>query len=81
MPAAVAGLLVSSVQEVDFEQKGWEKALLEAGYDPKKPGLWVAEGLVFYLSDASVRGIFSTVQRLSPAGSLASRFGFQIFEI
>lgn len=32
--------------EVDFRVAGWERGLLEAGFDPAMPTAWILEGLV-----------------------------------
>lgn len=32
--------------EVDFRVVGWERELLEAGFDPGVPTAWIIEGLV-----------------------------------
>lgn len=47
----------------------WEDQLIEAGYCPEHPSIWLAEGLFMYLSEAQVREILSTVSRLSVPGS------------
>lgn len=53
----------------------WERALLASGFDPAAPTTWLAEGLLFYLSDAVLREVLSTVTRRSAPGS---RLGFDI---
>lgn len=33
----------------DLNQPGWDQQLLAAGFDPARPTVWVAEGLLYYL--------------------------------
>ena len=49
--------------------QSWEDNLIKAGYCPEAPSIWLAEGLLMYLSEAQVREILSTVSRLSVSGS------------
>lgn len=55
--------------------EGWAPALLGAGLNPIAPAVWLAEGLLFYLPDDSVREILRAITHLSAAGS---RLGFDI---
>eukprot|EP00747_Dinoflagellata_sp_TGD_P189471 gnl/TRDRNA2_/TRDRNA2_49840_c0_seq1.p1 gnl/TRDRNA2_/TRDRNA2_49840_c0~~gnl/TRDRNA2_/TRDRNA2_49840_c0_seq1.p1 ORF type:complete len:240 (-),score=22.90 gnl/TRDRNA2_/TRDRNA2_49840_c0_seq1:500-1219(-) len=44
----------------------WKAPLLKAGFDWTKPTCWVLEGLTYYIrDDATMRGIFTTMRRLS----------------
>ncbi|MGP2436033.1 class I SAM-dependent methyltransferase [Streptomyces sp. JW3] len=47
----------------------WVGALAGAGFDPAAPSVWLAEGLLFYLSPAAETGLIDSVDRLSAAGS------------
>lgn len=47
----------------------WVGALTDAGFDPAEPSVWLAEGLLFYLSEAAETYLIDTVDRLSAAGS------------
>jgi len=54
----------------------WDDALLEAGFVPDRPTLWVPEGLLTYLSADDAGRLFSTVTTLSAPGSrLAFEYG------
>jgi methyltransferase (TIGR00027 family) len=55
----------------------WGEPLLAAGFDPLSPVLWVAEGLLFYLTHDHVRTVLSAAARLSSSGSalVADVFG------
>jgi methyltransferase (TIGR00027 family) len=47
----------------------WASRLLELGYDPAAPAVWIAEGLLFYLSDAAVAQLLGTAAGLASPGS------------
>jgi methyltransferase (TIGR00027 family) len=47
----------------------WALALLEAGFDPSRRTVWLAEGLLPFLSDEARVRLFSQVHQLSLAGS------------
>lgn len=61
----------------------WGDALLAAGFDPLSPVLWVAEGLLFYLTDAQVHAALSTAAGLSWSGSalVADVFGTGLLDL
>jgi methyltransferase (TIGR00027 family) len=50
-------------------REDWGAALLEAGYDSTAAGVWLAEGLLFYLPEAAVYDLLDTTAKLSCAGS------------
>lgn len=50
--------------------RDWAGSLIEAGFDPAEPTLWVMEGLLFFLPEDAVRGLLSTLHRLSGPGSV-----------
>jgi methyltransferase (TIGR00027 family) len=47
----------------------WASALQAAGFDPKAPSAWSAEGLVVYLPDDAQDALFDTITELSAPGS------------
>lgn len=55
----------------------WTQALLDTGFDRRKPTIWVAEGLFFYLSAADAQSLVRDTAGLSARGStfLADIFG------
>ncbi|NJC71255.1 SAM-dependent methyltransferase [Planosporangium thailandense] len=48
----------------------WRSPLLDAGFDPAAPTVWVAEGLLFYLGSAAVDELLSQAAALSEARAL-----------
>jgi methyltransferase (TIGR00027 family) len=56
--------------KVDLSQETWPEALLGAGYQPKRPSVWLIEGLLFYLTRAAVHGLLEKVGALTTTGSL-----------
>ena len=55
---------------VDLSQETWPEALLDAGYQPESPSVWLIEGLLFYLPRAAVHGLLEKVSALTVTGSL-----------
>jgi methyltransferase (TIGR00027 family) len=55
----------------------WAPALLRAGFDPDRPTLWLAEGLLFYLASDAVDALLTTAVGLSRARTrlVADTFG------
>ncbi|CPR10908.1 methyltransferase, putative, family protein [Mycobacterium bohemicum DSM 44277] len=53
---------------IDLRQD-WPKALQEAGFDPSRPAVWSAEGLVRYLPAQAQDLLFERVHSLSADGS------------
>lgn len=47
----------------------WLAALAAKGFDPRKPTVWVAEGLLHYLEPERVAGLLREVRALSAPGS------------
>ena len=47
----------------------WPAALIDAGFDPRQPTAWLAEGLLPYLPADAQDRLFETVTRLSVPGS------------
>jgi methyltransferase (TIGR00027 family) len=54
----------------------WPAALEAAGFDPDKPTVWSAEGLLPYLPGAAQDGLFEQIDELSARGS---RLGVESF--
>ena len=48
----------------------WPEALHSAGLDPDAPSVWLIEGLLQYLDEAAVRGLFARIDALSAPGSV-----------
>jgi methyltransferase (TIGR00027 family) len=42
---------------VDLERPSWPEALLSAEYEAQEPSVWLAEGLLFYLTEAATRAL------------------------
>jgi O-methyltransferase involved in polyketide biosynthesis len=53
----------------DLSDASWVDALKEAGWDPAKPTVWVAEGLLMYLEEERVRSLLRTMADSSAEGS------------
>jgi methyltransferase (TIGR00027 family) len=54
----------------------WPVRLVAAGFQPRRPAAWLAEGLLVYLTAAEVTELFDAVGRLSAPGS---QFAFEQF--
>ena len=52
--------------------RDWEPALMDAGFDPARRTVWLAEGLFFYLTEDAVRQLLRTAARLCRARGLFS---------
>jgi methyltransferase (TIGR00027 family) len=46
----------------------WIDRLLDEGYHRGEPGVWLAEGLTFYLSEAAVRNLLGDIAQVAGAG-------------
>ena len=53
----------------DVGNPTWARSLLEAGFDPNKPTVWIAEGLLMYLEPERVDALLRGVAALSAPGS------------
>ena len=49
----------------DLGHPSWSEALLEAGYETRQPSVWLVEGLLFYMAEAAVHLLLSTVSTLT----------------
>jgi methyltransferase (TIGR00027 family) len=54
----------------------WPPALLAAGFDESQPAIWIAEGLLMYLSSSEAEQLLAAVTALSAPGS---RFAGEYF--
>jgi methyltransferase (TIGR00027 family) len=54
---------------VDLAEPGWAENLCAAGYDPRAPSAWLAEGLLMYLDAPAVRHLLLTTAQLAAPGS------------
>lgn len=54
----------------DLRHESWPEALLDAGYRPERPSVWLIEGLVYYLTRAAVHGLLEKVGTLTTTGGL-----------
>ena len=41
----------------DFNDPSWPGVLLSSGFNPTRPTVWVAEGLLYYLEPAAAEGV------------------------
>ncbi len=48
----------------------WSGDLIEAGFNPDEPTVWVMEGLLFFLSEEAIRRLLKTLRVLSADGSV-----------
>ena len=55
---------------VDLKEETWPEALLDGGYRPESPSVWLVEGLLFYLTRSAVNGLLEKVGALTAADSL-----------
>jgi methyltransferase (TIGR00027 family) len=61
----------------------WDHHLLSAGFHPRSPTLWIAEGLLFYLTDAQVHETLNVAANLSQDRAVlaADIFGTGLLEL
>jgi len=53
----------------DLGNPSWKTALVEAGFDPSKPTVWLAEGLLMYLDPQRVDELLKELKMMSAPGS------------
>jgi O-methyltransferase involved in polyketide biosynthesis len=53
----------------DLSDASWKTALLNAGFDPSKPTVWLAEGLLMYLEPSRVDSLLKEIAGMSAPGS------------
>jgi methyltransferase (TIGR00027 family) len=61
----------------------WHDQLIGSGFDANSPSLWIAEGLLFYLTDEQVHDLLTTAARLSHtrATFAADTFGTGLLDV
>jgi methyltransferase (TIGR00027 family) len=65
-----AGPLVVARRTVATDLRGdWPAALREAGFDPTRPTVWLAEGLLMYLDSTECDQLLDNITALSAPGS------------
>ncbi len=47
---------------------GWQEALVESGFDPTQPAIWMLEGFLFYISNESLVRILDAVCQMAAMG-------------
>ncbi len=53
----------------DLKESLWSKLLLEQGYQPSEPSIWLLEGFLYYLNQIEVENLLTTIKNLSVSGS------------
>jgi methyltransferase (TIGR00027 family) len=54
---------------VDMRDPDWTRDLVDAGYDPALPSVWLLEGLLYYIEEPDVHGILDAVRAVTAPGS------------
>jgi methyltransferase (TIGR00027 family) len=54
----------------DLGRSSWSEALSNAGYEAQEPSVWLMEGLLFYMSEVTVRRLLGTTDALAAPRSL-----------
>jgi methyltransferase (TIGR00027 family) len=54
---------------VDLQEASWPQALVDCGYRPERPSVWLIEGLLYYLTRPAVDGLLEKVRSLMAADS------------
>ena len=53
----------------DKAMLSWTQKLVNAGFDPTKPSVWLLEGLVYYLEDDAVIQMMDSINQMTAVGS------------
>ncbi|MDH2429622.1 SAM-dependent methyltransferase [Sphaerisporangium sp. TRM90804] len=53
----------------DLAAPGWGERLVEAGYAPGEPSVWILEGLLYYLDEPDVRTLLGRIAALTAPGA------------
>jgi methyltransferase (TIGR00027 family) len=53
----------------DLKESIWVQMLLQKGYQPSKPSIWLLEGFLYYLNPTEVENLLKNIQKLSVKGS------------
>ncbi|KAK9808677.1 hypothetical protein WJX72_001795 [[Myrmecia] bisecta] len=56
--------------DADLADAGWVSSLIKAGFEPSLPTVWIAEGLIYYLTPDVAIELHKAVRRVSAPGSL-----------
>lgn len=54
----------------DLATSDWVQLLQEDGFDPEIPTVWILEGLVYYIPEASIKVLMDHISSLSSPGSV-----------
>lgn len=54
---------------VDLHEMSWRQTLVDCGYQPERPSVWLIEGLLYYLTRPAVDGLLEKVRSLMAADS------------
>ncbi|BCL39646.1 SAM-dependent methyltransferase [Nostoc sp. MS1] len=53
----------------DLKESSWVQSLIENGYQPSEPSIWLLEGFLYYLNPIEVKNLLTNIQNMSVAGS------------
>lgn len=53
----------------DLKESSWVQLLLDKGYQPSEPSIWLLEGFLYYLNPVEVETLLKNIQTLSVKGS------------
>ncbi|MBD2441337.1 SAM-dependent methyltransferase [Nostoc sp. FACHB-110] len=53
----------------DLKESSWVQLLLEKGYKPLEPSIWLLEGFLYYLNPTQVKNLLTNIQNMSVVGS------------
>jgi len=53
----------------DLKESNWVNLLLEQGYQPSEPSIWLLEGFLYYLNPKQVENLLTNIRNLSASGS------------
>ncbi len=59
---------IRHIIEADLTNR-WKEPILNAGFDPRQPSVWLLEGFLFYIPNESITLLLDEVSGLSAAGS------------
>jgi methyltransferase (TIGR00027 family) len=57
------------VIRTDLGRSSWRQALLDADYTPEEPAVWLVEGLLFYMDEATIHSLLEGIAALSASHS------------
>ncbi|MET9496318.1 SAM-dependent methyltransferase [Streptomyces sp. NPDC006552] len=67
--AGVAPRVAHRTVAVDLTADDWESHLVDAGYDPELPAIWLLEGLLYYIPEPDTHRMLKRVAALAAPGS------------